>query len=166
MVSMAGYCAGVAIVAPRYLFAMAEGGFIPKALVRTNSRGTPVVAILTVTAIAVVAVWVADWRTLLDASVLFSLAQHSTTTLAAYRLRRVVPTEGRFIAPGGPIVPVLAIGSVVALCVLAFQPAAAGDAIEPRHFLWLFCLVLAGAAIAATSRIAGRAAAGSPVPPA
>jgi amino acid transporter len=166
VVSMAGYCAGIAIVTPRYLFAMAEGGFIPKALVRTNSRGTPAAAILTVTAIAVVSVWMADWRTLLDASVLFSLVQHSTTTLAAYRLRRVVPLEGRFIAPGGPIVPALAIGSVVALCLLAFQPAAAGDAIEPNHFVWLLVLILVGATVAAVSRIAGRAQGPAEGPPA
>lgn len=156
IVSMTGYSAGVAIVAPRYLFAMAEGGFIPRALVRTNARGTPVASILTVTAIAVASVWFVDWITLLDASVLYSLVQHSVTTVAAWRLRKIVPTEGRFIAPGGPLVPVLAILAVIALCVFAFQPAAAGDAIEPGHFLWLVYLLLAGAAVAVITRLAAR----------
>lgn len=164
IVSMMGYCAGIAIVAPRYLFAMADGGFIPKALVRTNARGTPSAAILTATSIAVAAVWLADWLTLLDASVLFSLAQHTTTTLAAWKLRKSVPTEGRYVAPGGPLVPVLALLAVAVLCVFAFQPAAAGDAIEPKHFLWLLLLLLAGAAVAGLTRLAAQARRPSPGP--
>jgi amino acid transporter len=156
IISMTGYCAGVAIVAPRYLFAMAEDGFIPRALVRTSARGAPVFAILTATLIAVIGVWTLDWITLLDASVLLSLLQHSTTTVAAYRLRKIVPTAGRFIAPGGPIIPALSIIAVIALCVFAFQPAAAGDGIEPKHFLWLLYLIVIGAAVAVISRRASR----------
>jgi hypothetical protein len=38
--------------------------------------------------------------------------------------------------------------------VFAFQPAAQGDAIEPKHFLWLFVLILAGAVVAVLSRLA------------
>ncbi|HKE01263.1 MAG TPA: APC family permease [Planctomycetota bacterium] len=158
IVSMTGYCAGVAIVAPRALFAMAEGGFVPKAVVRTTARGTPSVAILTVTAIAVASVWLADWVTLLDASILFSLVQHLTTSMAAWRLRRTVPTAGRFVAPGGPIVPLLTIVVVVLLCVFAFQPAEAvgGDAIDPNHFLSLAAVLAAGFAISAVTRVAER----------
>jgi amino acid transporter len=98
----------------------------------------------------------ADWMTLLDASVLFSLAQHATTTLAAWRLRRTIPAEGRFVAPWGPVVPVLALGAMIALCVLAFRPDAAGGGARPEHFLWLFYLVLAGALVAVITRWAAR----------
>ena len=156
IVSMTGYCAGVALVAPRYLFAMARDGFIPRALVRTDARGAPVAAVLVVTAIAAASVWYADWLTLLDASVLFSLVQHAVTTLAAWRLRRVVPAKGRFIAPGGALLPVLTLVSIVALCAFAFQPAA-GSEIAAKHFLWLLYVLLAGAAVALLSRLAARA---------
>jgi basic amino acid/polyamine antiporter, APA family len=154
ILSMTGYCAGVALVAPRLLFAMAEGGFIPPALVRRNAHGTPVTAILVVTAIALASVWYVDWLTLLDASVLFSLARHLVVTLAAWRLRALVPVQGRFVAPGGPLLPLLALCAIVALCAFAFQPAAGGDSIAPKHFLWLVYVLLAGAAVAAVTRAA------------
>lgn len=150
ILSMIGYCAGVALVAPRYLFAMAEDGFIPRALLQLSARGTPVYAILLATGIAVGGVWALDWVTLLDASVLFSLVQHTTTTLSAWRLRRLVPTAGRFVAPGGALVPLLAVAAVLALCVFAFQPG--GDGLSGKHFVALFLILLCGAAVALFSR--------------
>lgn len=51
VVSMVGYCAGVAIVAPRYLFALAEDGFVPAGMVKRDRRGTPVVAVLVVVSV-------------------------------------------------------------------------------------------------------------------
>lgn len=157
IVSMTGYCAAVALVAPRYLFAMAEDGFIPALLVRQSRRGTPVAAIAAVTAVALVAVWTVDWLTLLDAAVLFSLTQHLSTVLAAWRLRRVLPTRGRFVAPGGPLVPLLATAAIVGLCALAFRPGAGGDAVDARHFGALALTLLLGGAVAAASRLAARA---------
>jgi basic amino acid/polyamine antiporter, APA family len=132
VVSMVGYCAGVAIVAPRYLFALAEDGFVPARLVKRDRRGTPVIAVLVATTVAVIGVWTLDWITLLDASVLFSLVQHSATTAAAWKLRRTVPAAGRFIAPGGPLVPATALALVVALCVFA-AAAPPGQGIDAKH---------------------------------
>lgn len=152
LLSMIGYCAGAALINPRYLQAMAEDGFVPRALTLLSARGTPVFAIATATTIACAAVWAMDWLTLLDASVLFSLAQHCATTLAAWRLRRVVPTAGRFVAPFGPVFPVLALGSVLALCYFAFLPGAGADAIDLRHFGALALLLAVGAAVALATR--------------
>lgn len=155
VISMTGYCAGAAIISPRYIFALAQDGFLPRALVRLSSRGTPVAAILTTNAVTIAAVWTLDWLTLLDASVLFSLVQHCATTLSAWRLRRVVPAEGRFVAPGGPLLPLLALGAVAALCLFAFQPGAAatGDGVDLRHFGALAAVMALGAAVAGVTRL-------------
>ena len=95
-------------------------------------------------AFAITAVWTLDWLTLLDASVLFSLVQHSATTLAAWKLRRTVPAAGRFVAPGGPVIPVLALSSIVALVVFAYAFADKGDAIDVDHFVALALVSIAG----------------------
>jgi basic amino acid/polyamine antiporter, APA family len=152
VVSMLGYCAGAAVVSPRYLFAMAAGGFVPRALVLLGARGTPVYAIYAATAISVACVWGFDWITLLDASVLFSLAQHATTVCAAWKLRKTVPSSGRFIAPGGAFTPVLALSSIAILCALAFTPSAGGAAVDASHFVALAIVLAAGAAVAGVSR--------------
>ncbi len=156
IVSMIGYCAGVALVAPRYLSAMAADGFVPRALVWTDRRGTPVIAVLVGTVIAIAAVWTLDWLTLLDASVLFSLVQHSATTLAAWKLRSTVPAAGRFVAPGGPIVPVLALASIVALVVFAYAYAGPGDAVSGDHFKALALVCASGLAVWGATRLLGR----------
>lgn len=160
VVSMLGFCSGIALVSPRYLFAMAGDRFIPPALVRTNAAGTPVAAILTATACSVAFVWGASWIAMLDAAVLFSLTQHATTTCAAWRLRRIVPTEGRFVAPGGPVVPVLALAAIAALLLFAFAPpggAASGvETISAGHFRALAIVLAAGAAVALLSRATSR----------
>lgn len=153
IVSMVGYCAGVALVAPRYLSAMAADGFIPRALVWTDRKGTPVVAVLVGTAIAIVAVWSLDWLTLLDASVLLSLVQHFATSAAAWRLRSKVPAAGRFVAPGGPIIPVLALSSIVLLVVFAYAWAGPGDAVSTDHFQALAIVASSGLAVWGITRI-------------
>jgi len=145
VVSMIGYCAGVAIVAPRYLFALAADGFVPAGMVKRDRRGTPVIAVLVATAVAVVGVWTVDWITLLDASVLFSLVQHSATTAAAWKLRRTVPAAGRFVAPGGPLVPAIALGLVVALCLFA-AGAPKGEGIDVNHFVAIVLVTAIGMA--------------------
>jgi amino acid transporter len=158
-VSMLGYCAGAALVGPRYLFAMAEGGFVPRGLVRLSARGTPVAAILAATGVAVACVWAFDFLSLLDASVLFSLVQHATTVAAAWRLRRSVPAAGRFVARGGALMPVLALASIVALCALAFSPSAGPGGIALQHFVALALVMGLGALLAiATRATAARAA--------
>lgn len=121
-VSMIGFCAGIAIIAPRYLFAMAEDRLMPAFLVHLNKNGTPVTAIFVAAAASVALVWNATWIDLLDANVLFAFIQHAITIFAAWKLRSVVSKEGRFIAPGGPIVPLIALGLIVLLCYLAFSP--------------------------------------------
>jgi amino acid transporter len=150
---MFGYCAGAAIVAPRYLYAMARDRYVPALLVATGRRGTPEIAILAAGAVSLVFVWKYDFLSLLDASVLFSLVQHAITVGAAWRLRRVIPTAGRFVAPGGPITPLLALVAIVVLCVLAFRPSpGSGAAVDLGHFISLAIVLALGAVLGVLSR--------------
>lgn len=158
-VSMIGFCAGIAVVAPRYLFAMAEDRFLPPLLVKTDERGTPRVAIVAATVASAALVWGANWLTLLDANVLFAFVQHAITILAAWRLRSIVPTAGRFVAPGGAATPVIAVGLIVVLCYFAFQPPppemARLNLVEPvslQQFQALAIVLGAGALLAGISR--------------
>jgi hypothetical protein len=101
-------------------------------------------------------VWLFDWLSLLDASVLFSLVQHATTVAAAWRLRSLVPTDGRFVTPGGALVPVIALASIVLLCAVAFGASGKADAVDVGHFVALAIVLGAGALVAALSRRARR----------
>ena len=130
---------------------MAADRYVPALLVRTGARGTPELAIVAAGAVSLGFVWKYDFLSLLDASVLFSLVQHATTVGAAWKLRRVIPRDGRFIAPGGPVTPALALGAIVVLCWLAFRPAA-GSAIDLGHFVSLGIVLGLGALIGAVSR--------------
>lgn len=153
VISMLGYCAGAAIVAPRYLYAMAADRFVPQALVRRSRRGTPALAIFAASLVSIACVWAFDWLSLLDASILFSLVQHATTVAAAWRLRRLVPTAGRFVVPGGALVPMLALGSIVLLCAVAFGASGSkADAVDAGHFVSLAIVLAAGALVAVLSR--------------
>jgi len=174
IVSMFGFCSGIALVSPRYLFAMAEDRFVPAALVRTTASGTPAVAVLAVTAVSIGLVWGADWLSMLDAAVLFSLCQHTTTVLSAWRLRSSVPKEGRFVAPGGALVPLAALILIAGLVMFAFRPPAwlapyypitvpdGVDAIGAQHFGALAVVLGLGALVAFVSRRTASAAGGAP----
>ncbi|MFN0207980.1 MAG: APC family permease [Planctomycetota bacterium] len=160
-VSMVGFCAGIAIVAPRYLYAMAGDRFVPPILVKTTKNGAPVYAIFTAAAMSILLVWVSDWLSLLDANVLFAFVQHSFTILATWKLRKIVSTENRFIAPGGSFAILAALGVIVLLCYFAFQPVSENmkGLVEPvslAQFKALGIVLFIGAAVAASSRLLSR----------
>lgn len=160
-VSMIGFCAGIALVAPRYLFAMASERFVPGVLVKMNRWGAPAFAIWTAAAASTLLIWLSDWLSLLDANVLFAFVQHTLTILATWKLRRMVPTEERFIAPGGPLGPILALAAIVVLCFFAFQqpPSGMTDLVRPvsiRQFRALGLVLAAGAVVAIGSRLTSR----------
>jgi amino acid transporter len=155
IVSIVGFCSGIALVSPRYLATMAADGFVPAALVRENRKGTPVVAIWTVTLLSVALLWSVDFRFLMDAAVLFSLTQHATTVCSAWRLRSRVPKENRFVAPGGPLVPIAALAAIVGLLWFAYAPAEDGSqTISARdNFIALAELLGAAALVALVTRL-------------
>lgn len=156
--SMTGLCAGIAVVAPRYLYAMAGDGFLPPVVVSTTRGGTPAIAIGLATVVAASLVWGAGWLELLDANVLFAMVQHTVTILATWKLRRVIAKNGRFIAPGGPVVPLIALALIFTLVYLTFQPAPPGMAalIEPvssKQFVALGIVLSVAASVAIASKL-------------
>lgn len=164
-VSMVGFCAGIALVSPRYVSTMSRGGFLPAVLARKDSKGTPIAAIAVVTGLAVALVWGTTFQFLMDAAVLFSLFQHASTVCAAWRLRARVPAEGRFIAPGGAVIPLTALVAIAAICAFAYTDASSGG--DARTNLTALAALLASAALLAIlGRVLGFARPLSdPIPP-
>lgn len=129
VVSMAGFCAGSALVGPRYFTALAEGGYLPPQLLRDSRFGTPGRAIALSAAVTCGFVLFSGYGALVDVSNVALFAQYIPTSLAVMVLRvRMPETPRRFRLPGGALIPLLAAGFSVALLVSA----------RPRTEEWLF----------------------------
>ena len=125
LVSMLGFCAGVALVAPRYFTALAEDGHLPARLTRLSARGTPAAAICASTAFASGLAVVLEYASLVDVSNLVILSGYALTCLAALVLRFRMPDRPRrYRLPLGPFIPLLAFCAALALLVSA-RPRAA-----------------------------------------
>jgi len=140
LVSMLGFTAGSALVAPRYFTALAEDGYLPRGLTRLNGRGTPVVAIA-VTALlsSGLALW-AGYGSLVGVSNVALFGQYIPTALAVMVLRRRRPdAPRRYVLPGGPAIPAVALLGSLALLWAAV----------PRAEEWMFSgrVLLVGAAV-------------------
>jgi amino acid transporter len=118
VLSAAGFCAGSALVAPRYVTSLAEDGLLPSALGWRDSRGIPIPAIaLTCAAAASLAV-AYDFRRLVDVTAVVMFLQYLPTCVAVLVLRRRRPDAPRTVRL--PIfVPLLAIGLSTALLATA-----------------------------------------------
>ena len=125
LVSMLGFCAGVALVAPRYFTALAEDGHLPAALLKLSPRGTPGVAILASTAFAGGLSILLGYASLVDVSNVVILSGYALTCLATLVLRYRKPgAPRRYRLAGGPLIPLVACGAAVALLISA-RPGAA-----------------------------------------
>jgi len=129
--SMLGFCAGVALVAPRYFTAMAEDGHLPRALTRLSARGTPAAAVGTSTAFASALAVVLGYASLVDVSNVVILSGYALSCLAALTLRLRRPDAPRRYRPPS-FVPILAYAAAIALLVSA----------RPRAAEWTFAVVL------------------------
>jgi amino acid transporter len=101
---------------PRYLFALAEDGFGPRALARVHPKWrTPYVAIVTQSAIALALALSGSFVQLAMLSIVARLATYMGTAAAVPILRRKLPrTESTVRLPGGPLIPFAAL----ALCLV------------------------------------------------
>ena len=111
--SMTGYTSGAAIVAPRYMAALAEGGQLPAALAEPHPKfGTPHRAVAITAAVAFAAAIALDFKQLVDFSNIVVCAQYAATCVAVPLLRRKagVPAGG-FRLPGGWLFPLLGLGA-------------------------------------------------------
>jgi amino acid transporter len=116
MLSMLGFCAGVALASPRYLEALSQDGFLPRQLhMRHASLQTPVAAISVNAAATAVLVFLLDFAQLVDLAVVFVAVQYLSTTAAVVVLRRKLGQElspTSFRLPGGMLIPGLGFASV------------------------------------------------------
>jgi len=114
LVSTLGFVSGSALGTPRYLFAAAADGHLPKALGAVHPRfGSPHIAITATAAVAMALVVSFDYRSLIGISNVAVAVQYLATCAAIPFLRRR-GIVGRRV-PGGPILPIL--GSLVSLWV-------------------------------------------------
>jgi amino acid transporter len=131
VVSTAGSSSALALVGPRILYALSEGGQLPPALARVHPRyRTPHVAVVVFALLAWAAALLGDFARLAAVSAVARLVFSAVTCLAVPVLRRTMPeAERRFRVPGGVLVPAAAAAlSVWLLTGLDGTQAAAGAA--------------------------------------
>ena len=133
LVSMLGFCAGVALVAPRYLVALAQDGYLPRGLATLSTRSTPLAAILASTALTAAIAIALGYASLVDASNVVILSGYALTALAAVVLRVRAPETPRPVRlPLGWAIPAAA---VIASVLLLWQA-------HPAAAEWRFALEL------------------------
>lgn len=144
VLSILGTNNNTVLAGPRYLFALAEDGFGPRALARLHPRfRTPHVAILAQTAIALPLALSGTFVGLAALSVVARLATYFGTALAVPVLRRKLGGQaGAVRLPGGPLIPAAA-----ALLCVAFAASA-----TPRNLLAGAVAVVVGLGIYALRR--------------
>lgn len=110
VISSFGFCAGVALIAPRYLAVLGEDSCIPPLFARTHrSFFTPTVAIFATAVLTIGLAVFADFDKLSDLNNAAVFAQYVPTCLAVMVLRRTRPDVPRkFRLPFGPVIPIAA----------------------------------------------------------
>ena len=110
VVSLVGINAAMALITPRCLFALAEEGDMPAWLARLHpTRGTPVVAILTSSALVGILAFSGSFAQLSAVSVLARFMQYIPTCVALLILRRGGPASAGYRVPGAPVIAVAAL---------------------------------------------------------
>lgn len=115
-VSIEGNVGNTTLMGPRYLFALAEDGFGPRALASVHPKyRTPYVAIIVQSTIALALALSGSFVQLAMLSIVARLATYMGTAAAVPVLRRKFPrTDSTVRLPGGPLIPIAAL----ALCVV------------------------------------------------
>lgn len=110
VVSTTGSISAVALVGPRILYSLAEGGQLPRALARVHPRyRTPHIAVIVFALAAWLVALYGSFAQLVTVSAIARLLFSATTCLAVPILRRRMPDAARtFRVPGGVIIPALA----------------------------------------------------------
>src|SRR5579864_5116688 len=108
--SILGTNGNTVLTGPRYLFALARGGYGPRLLGAVHPRfRTPAVAVVAQTAIALPLALSGTFTGLAALSVVARLATYLGTAAAVPVLRRKLGSRpGAFRLPGGPLVPIAA----------------------------------------------------------
>jgi amino acid transporter len=124
LVSMAGFCAGTMLVAPLYVEALAERGWLPHWFTWRSSHGTPGRAVIVLSAVTAALVAFQGYGALVDVANVAVFAQYLPVCIAVLVLRVKQPDAPRtFRIPFGPVIPVAA--TLVSLALLiAAKPSA------------------------------------------
>ena len=141
VLSTTGSNTALALVGPRILYALAEGGQLPRALARVHPRyRTPDVAVI----VFALATWgialYGSFAQLVTVSAIARLLFSATTCIAVPVLRRKIPSTTRtFSVPGGWLIPALA--AVISIWLLSgiskSQAIAGGIALASGALLYL-----------------------------
>ena len=139
LLSILGTNNNTMLAGPRYLYALAESGGLPRFLARVHpTYRTPYVAIVFQAALALPLALSGKFETLATLSVIARLATYIATAAAVPVLRRKLPSTPRAIRlPGGPAIPIAAL----AVCLMFLASA------EPRNWLAGALALAIGAAI-------------------
>ena len=124
VVSMVGYLSGDLLSSPRSVFALAEDGLLPAPLARVHPRyQTPYVAVIGYAALSCLLAVAGSFTQLVLLNAIGVLLIYLGVVLAVFKLRRdgVRADREPLRMWGGPLIPILALGLVVAL--LAVAPA-------------------------------------------
>ncbi len=110
VLSTTGSNSALVLVGPRILYALAEGGQLPRALARVHPRyRTPHIAVIVFALAAWVIALYGSFAQLVMVSAIARLLFSATTCLAVPVLRRKMPDAKRtFKVPGGMLIPGLA----------------------------------------------------------
>jgi amino acid transporter len=100
LISTLGFVSGSALGTPRYLYALAVGGQLPKRLAETHPRfQSPHFAVITTAALAVVCLLPLDYRALVGMSNVAVAVQYLVTCLAVYKFQRGKARGWRALLP-------------------------------------------------------------------
>lgn len=118
-ISILGTNFNTMLFGPRYMYALAMDGYLPRGLARLHPRWrTPVVAIVLQAALAVLLALTGSFVQLALLSVIARLFAYVATACAAIALQRRHPDRpGALRLPGGPLIPIAAI--LLSLALLA-----------------------------------------------
>ena len=120
LISIAGLNIGESIMVPRFGAAIADEGLLPKKISEKNKNNAPVVAIIISSVIAIALLLTGSFESLATLSVVFRFFQYIPTALAVLTLRKKYPDRKvTFRVPGGPIIPILAVGVSLVMLIAA-----------------------------------------------
>jgi amino acid transporter len=144
VLSVLGTNNNTVLAGPRYLYALAEMGKLPRVFSKIHPRyRTPHIAILTQTGVALLLMLTGTAEELAVLSAIARLATYIGTAAAVPVLRRKLPATERTIRlPGGPLIPIAAL----AICLLFLSAA------EAKNWIAGGIALAVGAAIYAAAR--------------
>jgi amino acid transporter len=149
LLATAGAIAADALATPRVMHALGRDGALPQSLGRVDGKhATPAVAIAVYAAVCAVLALSGTFRVLatLSASGTLCIYVICCTGLLRLRARRVREEREPFVVPGGPVVPILATLTVLAVL----------SGLERRELLALGAMLVVAVGVASLRRRAAR----------